>query len=344
VAEWQAEWKWDGIRAQLIRRHGVSLLWSRGDELISVAFPEIIMAADAIPDGTVLDGEVLAWQGDQPLPFGRLQRRLGRTTVNARLQSEVPVAFVAYDLLEWGGDDWRERPLQDRRRQLEEVLATAAPRVRELFVRKQNPAGDTPDLFAALAPRPDPPVPLRLSPRLPASSWDSLANIQRVSREYHVEGIMLKRLASRYGSGRQRGDWWKWKADPFVIDAVLIGAQPGHGRRANLFTDYTFGIWDGDRLVPVAKAYSGLTDEEIARVDAFVRNNITEKFGPLRMVVPQLVFELAFDSVQPSARHKAGLAVRFPRISRWRLDKQAKEADTIEALRHLMSRNQRPFA
>ena len=330
LADWQAEWKWDGIRAQLIRRRGEVLIWSRGDEIVTDTFPEIAEAAGALPDGTVLDGEILAWQGDAPQPFARLQRRLGRKSVSARMRSAFPVILLAYDLLELNGEDLRARPLAERRALLEKTMTEAAQRP-----LAKSAVWETPDLFEPTDP-PRPSLPLRLSEVLHPVSWDALAPMRRESRERQVEGIMLKRRASPYGVGRQRGDWWKWKIDPFVLDAVLISAQPGHGRRASLCTDYTFALWENGKLVPVAKAYSGLSDAEILEVDAFVRANTTGKFGPIRAVKPELVFELAFEAVQKSTRHKAGLAVRFPRINRWRRDKKSAEADKLETLRALL--------
>ena len=304
---WQAEWKWDGIRAQLIRRAGRTFLWSRGEELLSGRFPEVEEAGALLPEGTVLDGELLPWMDDAPLPFAQLQRRIGRKTLGRKLLGEVPVVLVAYDLLEAGGEDLRDRPFAERRQRLGELLAATASAGR-----------------------------LRLSPAVEALGWPGVEAARARAREAGAEGLMLKRLASVYGVGRRRGDWWKWKVDPHSIDAVLLYAQPGSGRRAGLFTDYTFGIWDGDRLVPFAKAYTGLTDEEIRRVDAFVRRNTLEKFGPVRTVKPELVFELAFEGIQRSTRHKSGIAVRFPRIARWRTDKRPEEADTLEAARSLI--------
>jgi DNA ligase 1 len=306
LSAWQAEWKWDGIRGQVIRREGSPSIWSRGEDLVTERFPEIRDAAAHLPSGTVLDGEILGWRGKRPLSFGFLQTRLGRKNVTARLREEAPVAFMAYDLLEAGGVDLRERPLSQRRQRLEAILAAL-------------PANSV----------------FRVSPVVQSSSWETLREAFGRAREQGVEGLMLKRLASPYRVGRVKGDWWKWKIDPYHIDAVLIYAQHGHGRRASLFTDYTFGVWKEGQLVPVAKAYSGLTDEEILKVDAFVRRNTLERFGPVRVVKPELVFELAFEGIQPSNRHKAGVAVRFPRMSRWRLDKKPDEADTLEALKAL---------
>jgi len=312
---WQAEWKWDGIRAQLIRRGGRTHLWSRGEDLVTDRFPEVVRSADALPDGTVLDGELLAWDAgaDRPRPFADLQTRTGRTRYQAEggwLFEQTPVAFVAYDVLEHAGVDVRGTPLRERRALLEAIVTAAG-------------AG------------------LRLSPTIDASTWAALAELRTQSRERRVEGIMLKRLDSPYGVGRTRGDWWKWKIDPYHVDAVVIAAERGHGRRAGLYTDYTFALWSGEssgegELVPVAKAYSGLTDEEIRRVDAFVKANTTGRFGPVRSVKPELVFELAFEGIQESPRHKSGLAVRFPRIAHWRLDKKPAEADTLGTLRHML--------
>jgi DNA ligase-1 len=304
--EWSAEWKWDGIRAQLIKRRGTVLLWSRGEELISDRFPEIRDAARALPDGTVIDGEVLAWRDGAPLPFGELQRRIGRKKVGKKLVAEVPCALMAYDLMEWMGEDVRPRPLDERRGTLQTLLDTH---------------GD---------PR------LMLSPEVGGTAWADLAELREGSRDRGVEGLMLKRRSSPYRTGRPRGNWWKWKVDPLTIDAVLLYAQRGHGRRASLYTDYTFAVRDGDDLVPVAKAYSGLTDAEILEVDRFVRRNIVERFGPVRSVTPELVFELAFDGIRASSRHKAGLALRFPRMARWRRDKTVEQVDTLASVRRLL--------
>jgi DNA ligase 1 len=308
---WRAEWKWDGIRAQLIRRAGVALVWSRGEEQVGQSFPELEDLARALPEGTVLDGEVLAWDTPRggsvrdgtPMAFSTLQLRLNRKRVMPTLFPDVPIVFMAYDVLEHQGVDVRARPLDERRDLLERLAATLAAQ------------------------------PLVLSRRVEAATWEELAAERARSRELGVEGLMLKRGSSAYGTGRTRGDWWKWKIEPFVIDAVMTHAQLGSGRRASLFTDYTFGLWDGAELVTVAKAYSGLTNEEIAEVDAFVRRSTVGKHGPVRAVKPELVFEIAFEGVQESTRHRAGLAVRFPRIARWRRDKRATDADTIGALR-----------
>ena len=312
VAEWQAEWKWDGIRAQLIRRGGQTFLWSRGEELVTDRYPEVVAAAEALP-GCVLDGELLAWEfaAGRPQPFAALQQRIGRKNLSRKLLDETPVVLLVYDLLEWQGEDWRQRPLAERRAQLEALLAATASEW------------------------------LPISTVVTADSWDALASLREESRGRGVEGLMLKRLSSPYRVGRRRGDWWKWKIDPYTIDAVLIYAQRGSGRRAGLYTDYTFALWrdgeDGRELVPFAKAYSGLTDAEIAEVDRFVRANTEDRFGPVRAVRPELVMELAFESIQASTRHKSGVAVRFPRILRWRRDKGIDDADALETLRAMIA-------
>jgi DNA ligase-1 len=305
--EWQAEWKWDGIRGQALRRadaagNSVTALWSRGEELVTERFPELHPLLDALPTGTVLDGEILAWRDDRPLPFAALQKRIGRKSITPRNLKEAPVAFLAYDLLEADGVDVRERPLSERRQRLEQIVGQVAQ------------------------PR------LRLSPVVGFQSWDELERQYQRARAEQVEGLMIKRLDAPYGVGRRRGPWWKWKAEPYSIDAVLMYAQAGHGKRAGLYTDYTFGVWDMRRLVPVAKAYSGLTDEEIRQVDAFIRAHTVDKFGPVREVEPRLVFELHFEGIQISSRHRAGIAVRFPRMHRWRHDKPPAEADSLETL------------
>jgi DNA ligase-1 len=316
VSDWQAEWKWDGIRSQLIRRAGQTFLWSRGEELVTERYPELRAVGDALPDGTVIDGEILPWSDRGVQPFAQLQRRIGRKTLGKKLLAEVPVILLAYDLLEAGGADTRGRPLEERRARLESI------------VNDWRAAGFTPaeGLFPSL----------QLSPVIDAASWEDLTRLRLESRSRNVEGLMLKRHGSPYRVGRQRGDWWKWKIHPHTIDAVLITAQRGSGKRASLYTDYTFGLWDNDKLVPVAKAYSGLTDAEIREVDAFVRRHTVEKFGPVRSVRPELVFELAFEGIQRSTRHKSGVAVRFPRILRWRTDKPAAEADTLETLKAML--------
>lgn len=306
-AHWLAEWKWDGIRAQLMWRDGQAGLWSRGEERLDGRFPEIEQAAVRLPVDGVLDGELLAWDapGNQPLPFTALQKRIGKLKPGARLLAGTPVRFMAYDLLEYAGDDLRERPLHARRALLAGMLAAADDDA------------------------------LMLSPSLLADGWPALATEREQARERGTEGLMLKRLDSPYRVGRKRGDWWKWKVDPHTLDAVLLYAQPGHGRRSGLFTDYSFGVWHEGELVTVAKAYSGLDDAEIARLDRWIRAHTTERFGPVRAVEPVHVFELAFEAVQLSTRHKSGVAVRFPRIARWRTDKQAADADHLDDLRRL---------
>ncbi len=308
VAEWQAEWKWDGIRAQLIVRRGTVFVWSRGEELLAGRFPEIEQAAAFLPDGTVLDGELLAWRDGRPLPFAALQKRIGRKVVGKKLLADVPCALVAYDLLEHGGADVRALPLAERRARLERVVAAL-------------PTG----------------APIHASPVLAADTWDDLLAQRAALRAVLAEGLMLKRRASAYGTGRRVGDWYKWKVAPLTVDAVLVYAQAGHGRRAGLYTDFTFAVWDGDALVPFAKAYSGLTDAELREVDRWIRRNTIESFGPVRSVTPELVFELAFEGIQASPRHKSGIAVRFPRIARMRSDKPAREADTLETIRAMLA-------
>ena len=302
--DWLVEWKWDGIRAQLIRRAGSTWIWSRGEELITQRFPEIAVAATHLRDGTVLDGEVLAFKDGRPLPFAALQQRIGRQKQIAQIMRAVPVVFVTYDILELDGADFREQPLQARR----EALAPMIP-------------GDSV---------------LRISEEVRFSNWEDLASLRLESRQRGVEGFILKRRDSAYGVGRRKGAWWKWKIDPFTVDAVLIYAQPGNGRRASLLTDYTFGVWDNGTLVPVAKAYSGLSNAEIEEMDKWIRRHTLERHGPVRVVEPVQVFELGFEAIAPSSRHKSGVAVRFPRMLRRRLDKPATEADTLDSLRKLI--------
>ncbi|MCK8503039.1 ATP-dependent DNA ligase [Myxococcus fulvus] len=304
LSDWLVEWKWDGIRGQLIHRHGDVYLWSRGEELLTERFPEITEAAKALPEGTVLDGEVLAYEDGKPLPFARLQRRIGRQKLTAKVLAEAPAAFIVYDLLEHEGQDIRSLPLQERRGRLETLLK-AHPR-------------------------------FPISPAVEAESWEVLAHTRSEARERNVEGFMLKRKSSAYLTGRKRGDWWKWKIDPFTVDAVLLYAHPGHGRRSSLYTDYTFAVWNGTDLLPVTKAYSGLTDEEIGRLDRWIRSHTREKFGPVRSVEPEQVFELHFEGIQSSPRHKSGVALRFPRIARWRTDKKPQDADSLDSLKELL--------
>jgi DNA ligase-1 len=339
TGDWLLEWKYDGIRAQLVRRGGQVWIWSRGEELVTERFPEVAAAARALPPGTVLDGELLVWPegAAAPAAFQALQTRLNRKTLGRRLLEQVPVVFVAYDLLEEAGSDLRARPHRERRARLESLPGLAAGAV------------------------------LRLSPLLGPRDWDEAAALRVQSRERGVEGLMLKRADSRYGSGRTKveGLWWKWKVDPFSVDAVLVYAQAGHGRRASVYTDYTFAVWsraprdaaevqavleaigrrepapprDGDalQLLPFAKAYSGLTDAEFKEVDRVIRATTLEKFGPVRSVAPSLVFEIGFEGIGPSPRHKSGIAVRFPRMLRIRRDKDPAQADTIESLRALIA-------
>lgn len=306
---WRAEWKWDGIRAQLIRRCNQTVLWSRGEERLDGRFPEIERAAERLPDGTVIDGEILAWRDHGPetgpLPFALLQTRIGRRKPGAKTLAQAPVVLMAYDLLEQDGIDLRDCPLDQRIARLEPLLAAA---------------GDA----------------LLVAPPLSFAAWGTLAELRASSRERGVEGLMLKRTDSPYGVGRVRGDWWKWKVDPYTFDAVLLYAQPGHGRRSGLFTDYTFGVHSGDSLVTVAKAYSGLSQAEIDTLDRWIRNNTLERFGPVRSVPPQQVFELAFEGIARSPRHKSGIALRFPRIHRWRQDLKSDDADRLEDLERLI--------
>jgi len=314
-AHWLVEWKWDGIRAQVVKRGGRVWVWSRGEDLITERFPEVQALGDALPDGFVLDGEILAWQpgAQAPLPFARLQPRITRKSLTKKVLADSPATFLAYDLLEAHGADLRTTPLAQRRAQLDALAAALG----DGFAR---------DL-------------LRISPPVSAASWSALAQLRDESRARGVEGLMLKERQSLYGVGRTKasGTWWKWKIDPYAVDAVLVYAQRGHGRRASLYTDFTFAVWDessGVRtLVPFAKAYSGLTDEEMRAVDAIVRKTTVEKFGPVRSVTPTLVFEIGFEGIQASPRHKSGVAVRFPRMLRWRTDKPIDDADTLTMLK-----------
>lgn len=300
--KWQAEWKWDGIRAQCIHRRGKCALWSRGNELISSQFPEILQAMAFLPEGTVLDGEILAFKNDRPMSFNHLQKRLGRKKISEQLLKEIPVVFMVYDILEYQNQDMRAFPLIERRSLIESSL-TKDPRI-------------------------------LISKKIPFRHWSELSELRKSSRDQNAEGLMLKKLDSGYGVGRQRGNWWKFKIDAYAIDAVLIYAQAGQGRRANQYTDYTFGVWSAGELVPIAKAYSGLTQIEIEQLDRWIRKNTEEKFGPARKVKPEQVFEIVFEGIQFSKRHKSGVALRFPRIARWRQDKPPNECDTLEQIKN----------
>jgi DNA ligase-1 len=305
TSDWLAEWKWDGIRSELIRREGKCFIWSRGEDLVTERFPEVVAAAAQLPDGVVLDGELVAWRDGAIQPFADLQQRIGRKKLSPAILKQVPVRFLAYDLLEQDYTDVRALPLRERRARLETLIAKA------------------PDV-------------LGISSAITASTWEELANLRTESRARAVEGLMLKSLDSPYGTGRQRGSWWKWKIDPYSFDGVMLYAQPGHGRRSNLYTDYTFGVWSSGELVPVAKAYSGLSNVEIAELDRWIRSHTTEKFGPVRQVEQTQVFELAYEGIAASSRHKSGIALRFPRIMRRRLDKPANEADTLSDLQAVL--------
>ncbi len=334
-ADWLVEWKYDGIRAQIVKRAGQVWVWSRGEELVTERFPEIVALAQALPDGTVLDGEIVVWKDGGLGAFNLLQQRIGRKTLNKRVLADAPVGFIAYDLLEWRGADQREQPQSARRPLLEAAVGAARG--------------------------------LQLSPIEARASWAELAQLRESSRARGVEGFMLKHRDARYGTGRRKqddlagGTWWKWKIEPLRVDAVLIYAQAGHGRRASVYTDYTFAVWSRTprdaaeaqavvdaiekraapqegalQLVAFAKAYSGLTDEEFRRVDKVVRAHTLEKFGPVRSVKPTLVFELGFEGINRSPRHKSGIAVRFPRMLRIRDDKPLAEADTLQTLEALL--------
>ena len=330
VSDWQVEWKYDGIRGQIVRRQSQTWIWSRGEELVTDRFPELVALAAALPDGTVLDGEIMVWLEGRAAAFSLLQQRIGRKTLTKKVLADAPVTFMAYDLLEQQGVDIRSLSQRDRRSRLESLLLPTA---------------------------------FQLSPVETDATWLEFAKRREQSRGLGVEGFMLKRLDAAYGTGRTKADglWWKWKIDPMTIDCVLIYAQAGHGRRASLYTDYTFAVWNRPprdkveadavleaiarkepaiagalQLVAFAKAYSGLTDEEFRKVDAVIRKTTLEKFGPVRSVRPSMVFELGFEGINRSPRHKSGIAVRFPRMLRIRHDKPLHEADTLESLETLL--------
>ncbi len=305
--DWQIEFKWDGIRGQLIYRRGEVFVWSRGEELVTEQFPELAAMGAQLPRDCVIDGEILAFKDGAPLTFNHLQKRLGRKNVGKAMLKESPVRMIAYDLLELDGEDLRTTPMDERTKLLKKLVADTDSET------------------------------LMISDVLEINSWDEAAALRGQSREKFAEGLMLKRKSSDYKVGRKRGDWWKWKVDPMSIDAVMIYAMRGHGRRANLYTDYTFAVWEGEELVPFAKAYSGLTDKEINEVDRFVKKNTIERFGPVRSVKADLVFEIGFEGISPSTRHKSGIALRFPRILRWRHDKKPSEANTLDDLKGILS-------
>lgn len=306
INDWQAEWKWDGIRGQMIKRNNELFVWSRGEELMTDKFPEYFILKDLLPDGVVLDGEIIPAVDRRPLPFAVLQTRIGRKNISKKQLQEAPISFFVYDLLEYNYEDWREKPLTERRKKLEEIIAPIKNNV------------------------------IQISEIIRCNSWNSLAELRKKSREMNSEGIMLKRKDSVYKVGRKRGDWWKWKIDPLTIDCVMVYAQKGSGRRSNLYTDYTFAVKDGDKLVTFTKAYSGLTDKEFGQIDNFVKRNSIEKFGPVRTVKPELVFEIAFEGIAASNRHKSGVALRFPRMSRWRKDKTVEDINTMDDLREML--------
>jgi len=306
-ADWQLERKWDGIRGQLIVREDNLFVWSRGEELVTDKFPEYHPLAKLLPNGVVIDGEILPFKDGKPLTFNVLQTRIGRKNVTKKILESAPVILMAYDLLEYEGKDIRQTPLRERRALLEKVLA-------------ENPTHGL----------------ILLSEIVDVDQWQQAAEVRADSRAHFSEGLMVKRLDSDYKIGRKKGDWWKWKVDPLTIDAVMIYAQQGSGRRANLYTDYTFAVWDEEKLVPFAKAYSGLTDKEFNKITAWVRKNTKERFGPVRSVKPELVFELAFEGINASSRHKSGVALRFPRMLRWRTDKKIEEANTLADLKKML--------
>jgi len=308
VINWHIEHKWDGMRAQLIIRERKSFLWSRGEELITDKFPELDCLANILPNGTVLDGELLPYKDGQIGNFNDLQKRIGRKSVSAKLKQQIPIVIMLYDILEWEGKDIRSYPLMDR----QDLLA-------QLFEKYDGEK-----------------IPILLSEVLKFSSWEQVAVEREKAEDKRSEGLMLKDKKSSYGVGRKKGNWWKWKSNPKTIDAVLTYAMRGHGRRTNMYTDYTFGLWEDNNLVTFAKAYSGLTDAEIKKVDQFIKQNTLERFGPVRQVKPELVFEIAFEGIATSSRHKSGVAVRFPRILRWRHDKKTNDANSLEDLKQLL--------
>lgn len=308
--DWSAEWKWDGIRSQFIKRDGEIFIWSRGEELITDKYPEFHKLAETQIDNYVIDGELIVFKEGQIRPFNEMQKRIGRKKPGKKTLSDYPCAIFAYDLLELAGEDLRQMSFKERRDKLESLI--------------ENINKESPDLFY-------------FSSSINFESWEQLVDIRKTARSQRAEGLMLKDQSSIYNIGRKKGGWWKWKLDPYTIDAVLLYAQKGHGRRANLYTDFTFAVWrDDGTLVPFTKAYSGLTDAAFAEITKFVNKNTIERFGPVRSVKPELVFELAFEGIHISTRHKSGIALRFPRMKRWRKDKPASEANTLADLKQLL--------
>ncbi len=307
ATEWQAEPLWEGIRGQIVVRGGEVFVWSRREELLSDKFPEFQIFKTGLPNGTVLDGEILAFKDGQVLPLQVIKARISRKKLSKSVLQQAPVVFRAHDLLEWQGEDWRELPLHERRAQLEALV-------------QEFPCAGV----------------LQLSATIPFESWSALDAERARSRELNSTGLMLKRKNSSYGTGRQRGNWWKWKVDPHTVTAVFIYAQSGNAETANFYTDFTFAVWDGEQLVPFTKAYAGLSDAEYHEINTWIRQNTLERFGPVRSVKPELVFELAFDGIQFSKRHKSGIVLRFPRIVRWHKDKPAAVADQLAKLKELM--------
>jgi len=358
VEDWLVEWKYDGIRAQVVKRGGRTWIWSRGEELVIERFPEIVALARPLPDGTVLDGEIVAWRNGAPAPFALLQQRIARKALTRKVLDEAPVGYVAYDILEDAGVDVRGLPQAERRARLERVVEAIPIPAEQSAIDDVRRSDGPPEAGMRR---------IELSPLQAGDGWQALIALRSSSRERGLEGLMLKHRQAHYGTGRRKqddiaaGTWWKWKIDALSVDAVLLYAQAGHGRRASVYTDYTFAVWnraphdadeaaaaieaiasrappgeDGLQLVPFAKAYSGLTDDEFRSVDALVRRTTIEKFGPVRSVRPSLVFELGFEGINRSTRHKSGIAVRFPRMLRIRHDKPVHEADTLQTLEALL--------
>lgn len=307
INEWQIERKYDGIRGQIIVRNNSVHIWSRGEELMTDKFIEFNSLKDLLPNGTVLDGEVLPFKDNKIMSFNEMQKRIGRKNISKKTLADVPLCMMCYDVLEYEGEDIRQLPLKERRILLETLNNKMKIEI------------------------------LKLSPLLECDDWEKVDVLRNESKQSGCEGLMLKHKESIYETGRRRGKWWKWKVDPYTVDAVLIYAQSGHGRRANLYTDYTFAIWDKGVLVPFTKTYSGLTDKELVEVDSWIKRNTIEKFGPVRSVKAELVFEIAFEGINASPRHKSGIALRFPRILRWRKDKNKEEINTKEDLLQLLN-------
>ncbi|MGB0914279.1 MAG: cisplatin damage response ATP-dependent DNA ligase, partial [Phaeobacter italicus] len=306
---WVSEWKWDGIRGQLIVRNRRHYIWSRSQELVTERFPELGRSADFLPDGTVIDGEIIAWQAGLPLPLNAVEKRIGRKTVPKALLRDAPCILMAFDLLEQDGIDLRPLPLKDRQARLQRLMR------------------DVPCEAG-----------LRLSEQIEFDDWNELTSIRAIARDRRTRGVMLKHRESPYPATPEQGNWRAWEVDPLTMDAVMIYAQSGQGRALTPVTELTLAVWSGNELVPIAKVRPELSTAELGELTAWIQKNTTQRFGPVRQVTPQQVFGLAFDTVCESPRHKSGISLRNPRLTRWHRDSPVQQATTLDDLRVLLSR------